>query len=459
MCGIFGAVKFKGYFEPERFDKFVELTNLVSYRGPDDHGYVRVDCHKGHWFLENQQHVPFDVFLGHRRLSIIDLSPAGKQPMTDGHGCWIVFNGEIFNFVELREELKTHGCQFRSQTDTEVILKVYQIFGESGFRKLNGMWAFAIADLPARRIVLSRDRFAIKPFYLLSQANEYYFASEIKQLIPMLGIKEPNRTVLSTYLAQGLVDYCDQTFFSGITKLEAKCNLVILPLSGETKKSCYWKYNEASNAKPASVVEEFRELLLDSTRIRLRSDVKVGLLLSGGLDSSSLAVAVRETGNQALETYSVVSDDARFSEESFIDAVCDQLGLKSIKFRFQVHDLNELLMKTLYSNDEPFASLSVVAQFGIFRTIKKESDATVLLSGQGGDEVLLGYLKFFFFHIQELFRRGKISRALGQLILSAVRRTAVRQFRLSEAKRYIPYLNRGKGSVLREREAYVPIPV
>jgi len=455
MCGIFGSIKFRGFFPPEEFPRFVSWTDLVSYRGPDDSNYLGLNSADGSTTQLGNR--PFDIFLGHRRLSIIDLSSAGQQPMTDGQGRWIIFNGEIFNFVELREELKSYGYAFRTETDTEVILRLYDKFGESAFGRMNGMWALAIADLRSRRVVLSRDRFSIKPLYLLFKNDELYFASEIKQLIQLLPKKEPNLGVLSIFLAQGLLDHSLETFFRGITKAAPKTNLICDLSIGRVNSKPYWTYGRRDSPSLATAHEEFRELLIDSTRIRLRSDVKVGLLLSGGLDSSSLAVAVRQAGADEMETYSVVSDEVQFNEEPFINAVNRSLGLKSVKFRFQVPHLEETLLQVLHHSDEPFGGLSVVAQYGMFHTIKKDTNVTVLLSGQGGDEVLLGYLKFFFFHLRDLLQTGRYGIALNQFFWSAIRRTAVHQFRLSEAKRYIPYFNNTKLRVL--RKDYSPVQV
>jgi asparagine synthase (glutamine-hydrolysing) len=457
MCGIFGAVRFGSFFRPEEFNQFVALTDLVSYRGPDDSSYLGMNSAIDLTFELGNNLQPFDVFLGHRRLSIIDLSSAGRQPMPDGKGRWIVFNGEIFNFVELREELKSLGSQFQTGTDTEVILHLYDKFGESGFTKMNGMWALAIADFPARRVILSRDRFSIKPLYLLANKDGLFFASEIKQLLPLLSKKEPNLGILSNFIAQGLLDHSLETFFCEITKVPAKMNLVVHLNDGRVEQKAYWEYRERECPSLAQAREEFRELLIDSTRIRLRSDVKVGLLLSGGLDSSALAVAARLSGAADLETYSVVTDDERFSEEPYIDSVNQSLGLRSIKFRFQLPHLDETLSQVLHHSDEPFGGLSVIAQYGMFRTIRTLSDATVLLSGQGGDEVLLGYLKFFFFHLRDLLRQGQVVTALSQFILSMIRRTVVRQFRLSEAKRYMPFFGMKNHKVLRGK--YAPVHV
>ena len=220
MCGIFGAVTTAGFFDRADCERFSALTNLVRYRGPDDGDCLALNLANPRHAEENR----YDLFLGHRRLSILDLSAAGRQPMGDGCGRWIIFNGEIFNYIELRHELEAKGHKFVTGTDTEVILHVYSEYGESGFDRLNGMWAFAIADVPRKRVVLSRDRFSIKPLYLLSTDNRLYFASEIKQLLPLLSRLEPNADVMSAFLLQGLVDHNQHTFFRGITKLPPKSN-------------------------------------------------------------------------------------------------------------------------------------------------------------------------------------------------------------------------------------------
>src|SRR5437870_955538 len=180
MCGIFGSVFLGGAFASDERQAFIKQTDLVSYRGPNASGYLTLDSVEQR-ISESRE---FDIFLGHRRLAIIDLSECGRQPLTDGKGRWIIFNGEIFNYPELRDELRHKGHQFRTNTDTEVILKIYEEYGEDGFEQLNGMWAFAIVDLPNRRVVLSRDRFSIKPLYYTRQGPKFFFASEIKQLLP-----------------------------------------------------------------------------------------------------------------------------------------------------------------------------------------------------------------------------------------------------------------------------------
>ena len=201
MCGIFGALRLKGKFNEENWHQFKNLTDMVEYRGPDGSGYYSADDQSGSEHIKDS----FNLFYGHRRLSIIDLSSQGKQPMSKGD-LVITFNGEIYNYLELRSELKGLGCTFETVTDTEVILKLYEKFGANGFAKMNGMWAFAIYDKTNHKVVLSRDRFSEKPIFYYQDSEDFYFSSEIKQLLPLVKNKMPNRAVLFNYLKQGVLD-------------------------------------------------------------------------------------------------------------------------------------------------------------------------------------------------------------------------------------------------------------
>jgi asparagine synthase (glutamine-hydrolysing) len=454
VCGIFCAVSLEEEFSPDLFDRFVELTDLVRYRGPDDSGYTALNTRTGS--LSRGQR--FNLFLGSRRLSIFDLSSAGHQPMTDGKGRWIVFNGEIFNYLELRQELKNLGHQFTTGTDTEVILHVYDEYGEEGFERLNGMWAFALVDLPAHRVVVSRDRFSIKPLYVHVAGRTFYFASEIKQLLPLLPSRELDRETMSTFLQQGLLDHARQTFFREIERVPPRTNLVF-DLRKRTLTECiYWHYGKTQAIPSSQVLETFRELFWDSVRIRLRSDVKVGILLSGGVDSSAIATVTSLLCPGGLLSYSIISDDPRLSEERFIDLLSQKVKFPSSKHIFDGDDAVNKLDATLEHNDEPFASFSVVAQYAIFQAIKRDTDLTVLLSGQGGDEVLLGYLKFFFFYLKDLASHRRILRVLGELLRSMAQGTIIPQVRFSTAKRYMSSWNRWqKHKFLLDQVAPVPV--
>lgn len=439
MCGIFGAISIQDYFNDSDFDRFVGLTDAVTHRGPDDSGYLAFDL-KGSCTADPAR---FDVFLGHRRLSIIDLSTAGRQPMTDGKGRWVIFNGEIFNFVELRAALASRGHLFSTGTDTEVILHVYDECGEQGFAEFNGMWALGIVDLRAQRIVLSRDRFSSKPLYLLKQGGSIYFASDIRQLLPLLPNRYLNEKVMSAFLHQGLLNHTTETFFSGITQCPPRTNCTICMRSGRIIEQTYWDFPAAAPEQrdEREISQRFRELFLDSVRIRLRSDVNVGVLLSGGLDSSAITVAANQAVSGSVQTYSIVSEDKRFSEIGFIDALCKECGIANRKIDFSVGDVLHEALRVIEHHGEPFASLSVVAIFKSFETIKQQTDTRVLLSGQGGDEVLMGYSKFFFFHLRNLIRNGSYVSGLKAFLQSLSQGTVVRQFRLSEARRYLPVLD------------------
>jgi asparagine synthase (glutamine-hydrolysing) len=440
VCGIFGAINTTGFFDGPDFDRFVMLTNLVAYRGPDDWGHVPLTLKPA----DSPRERLFDVFLGNRRLSIIDLSSSGHQPMSDGEGLWITYNGEIFNYLELRRELEACGHKFRTATDTEVILHVYREYGESGFDRLNGMWAFAIVDSRARKVILSRDRFSIKPLYLFKSKGTLYFGSEIKQLLPLLPTHELNSSVMAAYLTQGLLDHDVETFFRGISRVPPGTNVIISLDSGAVEEKKYWCFESpgTTSASAKDLVEEFRALFFDSVRIRLRSDVKVGVLLSGGLDSSAVTTAVKQVCGEQLQTYSIVSEHKGYDERHFIDMMA-ATGVPNRKVTFRVDDVLDCLEHVLYYSDEPFAGFSVIAQHQLFAAIKSDGDVTVLLSGQGGDETLLGYLKFFFFHVQLLLKAGKYLTAMSLLARSSLSRTAVTQFRMSEARRYMQHDRKG----------------
>jgi asparagine synthase (glutamine-hydrolysing) len=447
MCGIFGAASLAGPFDRGDYDRFVALTDLVRYRGPDAGGYLPADLRAEAW--RNPER--FQLFFGHRRLSIIDLDERSNQPFYDGPDLAITFNGEIFNFLELREELRGLGHEFSTASDTEVILKLYRQFGESGFDRMNGMWAFAILDRQRSRLILSRDRFSIKPLYYTKTARGLFFASEIKQLLPLLDQREVNRTALSTHLEQGLVDHNEGTFYRHTYTLKSRHNLVLDLRSGSMQQKAYWDYSNDPDAlrSTAEVVEKFRELFIDSVRIRLRSDVKIAGLLSGGLDSSSIVTVANQF--QDLETYSAVSYNTEFTEERFIDILCNSTRILNTKLTLESGKVIQKLEQAIYHNDEPFTDLCPVAHYLLLEKMKQESDAVVLLSGQGGDEILMGYLKYFFFYVAHLIRSGKAFAALSEGVHSLMNGTAMRQFAFSEGRRYLrftaaktpPYIRNG----------------
>ncbi len=439
MCGFFGAIRFEGYFGRDDYDKFLRLTDMVSYRGPDASGYRAFTLRGADTRVSDG--AQFSVFFGHRRLSIIDLSPAGTQPFTDDEDLWIIFQGEIFNYVELREGLIGRGYRFKSQTDTEVILKVYREYGEAGFDQLNGMWAFAILDVRRRRVVLSRDRFAVKPLYLHHDGDAFYFASEIKQLVPIVKGLRVNRRTLFTYLRQGIVDHTDETFFAGIHQARARHNMVLDLASGSVGQTRYWDYDRTPLFdSDAHNEERFRDLFVDAVKIRLRSDVPVGCMLSGGLDSSSIAVVANTILGQGITCYAVVAEDRRYSEERFVDVLAAERGMPVEKLRLGSEESWDHFEKVTWHQDEPRTGFSAVAENLILKAIKERSGIKVVLSGEGGDEMLCGYRKYFFFYLRQLAREGRLSTLCRNALASLLYGTVLWQFSLADAKRYVPSL-------------------
>lgn len=435
MCGIFGAIKLSGRYGSADYERFVASTNMVIYRGPDSYGFYSVDSSTG--VAGNSV---FNVFLGHRRLSIIDLSEDGRQPM-EIDDCTIIYNGEIFNYIELKEELRSEGIQFKTQTDTEVIIKIYRKYGSMGFSRLNGMWAFIILDRRTSKVIVSRDRFSIKPLFYYNSGKDVFFASEIKQILPFLEKKIINQDVFYKYLQQTLLDYDDQTFFDGIRKVKPKSNIIIELTTGKISEESYWDY-ELVPVDSKDPFQQFRELFIDSVRIRLRSDVNIGALLSGGLDSSAISVIADNLTGNKLRTFSIISAEKNFTEEKYIDILSREKKITNQKLTFTNDSVLSNLDNVIYHQDEPFGGFSVIAQYNIFELIKKHTDIVVVLSGQGGDELLMGYLKFYFFYLKDLFRTGKYLQTFQEFFGSLISRTVLWQFKLNMAKRYIPsYMN------------------
>jgi asparagine synthase (glutamine-hydrolysing) len=437
MCGIFCAISFNQRFTYKEFEQFKVLTDLVSHRGPDASGYKRYSTS----MISNDE--TFNIFFGHRRLSIIDLSVNGNQPM-ESDNISIIYNGEIFNYLELREELRSRGVSFKTNSDTEVILKIYETEGTKGFAKLNGMWAFIIYDLQKNIIITSRDRFSLKPLFYLNLGTNFFLASEIKQLIPLLNKKELNSNAMFNFIKQALTDYSDDTFFNSIKKVKPKTNLIINLSQGEFKEETYWDYEPISIGSEKNAFEMFREILFDSVSMRLRSDVDVGSLLSGGLDSSAISIIASKFNLTDFKTFSIISDDENFSEEEYIDEFVNQTGIKNLKIPFDANEVLNSIDSVICNQDEPFGSFSIIAQNLIFKKIKENSDTVVVLSGQGGDEIMMGYLKFFFFYLKDLARKKRIDLLLKELFQSLVNRTILYQFNMSAAKRYIKQLQKEK---------------
>jgi asparagine synthase (glutamine-hydrolysing) len=328
MCGIAGIFNFDG--KPINVESLCKMTKIVAYRGPDDRGIVLFNSkisdgnpcvikykNEESWLREaKSSQYSWNVGLGHARLSIIDLSERGHQPMTNTDGSlWVVHNGEIYNYLELRAELISKGYEFRSNSDTEVILNAYQEWGadclnrfNGMLNRFNGMWAFAIWDRRKRSLFCARDRFGVKPFYYYLNNDVFIFASEIKQILECEEYqRNPNEKMIYDYLVIGLENHTSETFFKDIYQLRGG-EYAIVDLDSRTfqKKRFYDLSNVCViNRKEGDYYEELKELFIDSVNLRLRSDVPVGSCLSGGLDSSAVvsvgSALLKEKGDSMLE--------------------------------------------------------------------------------------------------------------------------------------------------------------
>jgi asparagine synthase (glutamine-hydrolysing) len=390
MCGICGIFSFSADRQPDgRLNG--EMMQALVHRGPDG---------KGSWASSS-------VVLGHRRLSIIDLSENGKQPMTnEDETLWLTYNGEIYNYLELRKELISKGHVFFSQTDSEVIIHAYEEYGTDCLNRFNGMFAFALYDVRNRTLFCARDRFGIKPFYYHVDKNRFIFASEIKALLCDSEInRTPNDKMIFDYLVFNRNDFSSETFFGDILRLEPGCFLTV-DSDGLSLRQ-WWKIHaHLINSNVENAEESFRRLFINSVELRLRSDVPVGSCLSGGLDSSSIVTVVRQlNAGIPLKTFSAVYEsDWQKDEKKYVDLLLAWNQMSGCftypsgdKFFHELEDL-------IYYQDEPFGGGGIYAQWEVMK-LAHDNGLKVLLDGQGSDELLAGYLYFFGFYFHELLHR------------------------------------------------------
>ncbi len=379
MCGIAGITG-KNWNRSQ----LESMVSVQRHRGPDSSGISMIeDGEDGR------------TGLGHNRLSIIDLSPAGSQPMINNDGTvQIVFNGEIYNYLELRAELADYD--FRSHSDTEVILAAYEKWGQSCLDRLIGMFAFLLWDGRNRQLFAARDRFGVKPLYYSTKTDgAFYFASEIKAL-HAAGIRpEPDESTWSAYLTFGVHENSEKTFWKGINSLPAGHLLTVK--DGALRVSSWYdiaqRSGEAFDARPAKEVEEqYLALLIDSVRLRFRSDVPVGINLSGGLDSSTLLGLVHQVqGNESdVKAFTFVTGDPDYDETPWVRRMLSQTRHKSILCELRPDDVPDLAASVQRSQDEPFGGIPTLAYARVFEQARAEG-VIVLLDGQGLDEQWAGY--------------------------------------------------------------------
>lgn len=415
MCGIAGIIQSTA----SRYDKehLKKMTGALSHRGPDGEGF---------WQNEST-----DVLLGHRRLSIIDISDAAHQPFQYAGRYSILHNGEIYNYIELKEQLQQKGYSFRSQSDTEVIAAAYDCWKNECVDYFDGMFAFAIWDEKEKILFAARDRFGEKPFFYFYTNDEFIFASEMKALWAA-GIEyKPNQKMLFNFITIGYTDNPEQpgeTFFENIHKLPAATTLTLSVEKWEVVLEKYWDIDpEEENKKITDheAMEQFNQLLTRSVKRRLRSDVSIGTSLSGGLDSSSIVALINEqqVPNYKSQAFTAIFPGYEKDELAFSRQITERFNLQQFTTAITPDQLADDWKKICYHQEEPVGSASVYAQYKVFE-LAKEQNVKVLLDGQGADETLAGYHKYYQWYWQELYRKRKLS---GSKELSAAKEAGVQE--------------------------------
>ncbi len=438
MCGIYGSI---GYApDPGRID-------AVAHRGPDGRGWEVFQSPAG------------PVALGHRRLAIIDVSDAGLQPMADASGRYsMVFNGEIYNYIELREEMRASGEAFVSQSDSEVLLRAYMLWGAECLPRLRGMFSFLIWDAREQVLFAARDRYGIKPLYIAATPRGVAFGSEIKQLLGLPGVSgRMNIARVHDFLSSGIADHTAQTMFDGVGQIRGgECATVTTSASDALVVDVRRWYPASAGEltlTEAEAAERFRDLLTESVRLHLRSDVPVGSCLSGGLDSSAIVCLMSgmmgsgEGGSQ-VNTVSACYAEKSVDEKPFMDAVVDHAHTIPHFIFPKAEDVFQRASDITWHQDEPFGSTSIFAQWCVFEEARRVG-VKVMLDGQGADEQLAGYHGSFPYYMADLTRR----RQFGQLARTILERNRYHGTPIPEQLRnyVVPLLPRGLAGLLRQK--------
>lgn len=393
MCGI---AALWGWHDPSP-ELIQNMLNVIQHRGPDGEGsYRSALCH-----------------LGHRRLSIVDLSDAALQPMHYLDRYSLVFNGEIYNYLELREKLSSKGYVFHSQSDTEVILAAYAEWGKACLEMFNGMWAFILYDNVAKTLFVARDRFGIKPlYYWQSPSGGFAFASEIKQFLELPGwTSEVHPQLFYDYLGLGFHDHTEETLFRGVKQLKGGCSLWFEGDTPPRLEQWYVLRPRVYTSSFSQALEDYYASLSRSVNLRLRADVPIGSCLSGGLDSSGLVALAAELRQkrgiqQAQKTFSACFDDPRLNEARFIRILSEHVKIQNFQTNGEPETLPAEISRLVWHHDEPTLSTSQFAQWKVFQLAAKEG-LKVLLDGQGADEGIGGYHLYLAQSLNQFYQQGQ----------------------------------------------------
>lgn len=442
MCGVFGLIQRRPFSGHE----ILAMSESIRHRGPDDEGFLVVegrtlrrfggaatpeDAYAStlpyaptHRLQAGWRSEAGGMLLGHRRLSILDLSANGHQPMSLADRYWLSFNGEVYNFIELRRELEALGHTIHGDSDSAVILAAYVEWGEACVERFNGMWGLAILDTERRTVFLARDRFGVKPMYLYLRPDGLAFSSEIKAftVLPEWQARANSARIMD-FLVWNVSDHTDETMFEGVFPLPAghlariDLDAILIGAGMPTRNRLGIRRWYTLSPRPLAAREDpeaaLRETLQDAVRLRLRADVPVGSCLSGGLDSSAIVSLMRQTlavdgaPDHAIHTFTARSDVAAFDELRYAETVIAAAQTTSHIVTPQPDRLFAELDRILWHQDEPFLSTSIFAQWCVFEAARRQR-VTVLLDGQGADELLGGYPGYFGAYLAGLVRRGAL---------------------------------------------------
>jgi asparagine synthase (glutamine-hydrolysing) len=462
MCGIAGVVSLKQTISP---DSISEMVKSIRHRGPDDEGFLAFNSNEKKVFslISERSQVAgrniyefqcaVNAFLGHVRLSILDISPKGHQPFTDNdESVWLVFNGEIYNYIEIRQELISEGIAFCTQSDTEVVLKSYLKWGTHCVNRFNGMWSFVLYDKNRNILFGSRDRFGVKPFYYVKNSEYFCFASEIKAIVSSgLFDKKIESSSAFRYFVFGSTESGEKTFFKDILELQPSHSFILSLEDGTFNVFRYYhldyspQWETINTERYNEIVANVREKVTKAIRLRLRADVNIGTCLSGGIDSSSIVGIISELMNKQTfeqlglkqKVFTASYKNFHLDETHWAKMVVEKTGADWHQTYPQGNELFEDLEDLVYLQDIPFGSTSIYAQYRVMK-LASENGVKVMLDGQGGDELFAGYSYFYQFFFYEMFRKKKPGRfvtEINKLNNSAISKGQIYKFIFNELGR------------------------
>ena len=410
MCGIIGTIDYTKNINEISFNI---MRDIIDYRGPDDFGTE---------FFEKET---YTLALGHRRLSIQDLSPLGHQPM-NYENLHIIFNGEVYNFEEIKRELLELNYTFTSHSDTEVILKAYHAWGVKCVDKFRGMFAFAIYDESEESLTIFRDRAGVKPLYYYKTDSEFIFGSELKSLYQYEHFQKVlNKKALPFYFRFGYIP-APLTIFENTFKLKPGHYIKYDINTKQFEEKKYWDVKEHYQAHKMSksedeTLQELEEILQDSFALRMVSDVPVGVFLSGGVDSSLVAALLQKSSNKPLKTFTIGFEDKKYDESTFAKDIATHLGTDHTEYICTPKDMQDVIEELSFMYDEPFGDSSAIPTYLVSKVAKEK--VKVALSGDGGDEAFVGYSKYF--ALEKISNMSAIKKTILKIVVNSLNERSV----------------------------------